>query len=182
MVSKRFLSTPLLLLASGCAVVGPIYDRSYGKAPYAACAQLAGAEAPAAAVGQQPVSVGCFDILARTMSSYGAASPVEHSFTANGLAVTDNAAVRLKASEGCTGMFTNFVVEYSTPEGGSAMLTATNALGTVLGTERIRGDASPKLRRTVMREMGDPLKDPSVLEISNVEGTVVIRSVCLKGY
>lgn len=182
MVSKRLLSTPLLLLASGCAVVGPMYDRSFENAPYSACAQLAGGEPPAAAVGQQPVSVGCFDIVARTLSSYGSASPVEHSLSADGLAVTHNAALRLKGGEGCTGMFTNFVVEYSTPEGGSAMLAATNGLGSVLGTERIRGNASPELRRTVMREMGDPLKDPSILEISDVEGMVVVRSVCLKGY
>jgi hypothetical protein len=182
MVAKRLLSAPMLLLAGGCAFVGPIYDRSFESAPHSACAQFAGAQAPAGVVGQKPVGVGCFDAVARTMSSYGSASPVEHSFTADGLAVTDNAAFRLRGGEGCTGMFTNFVVEYSTPEGGAAMLTATDALGRPLGMERIRADASPKLRRTVMREMGDPLKDPAVLEISNVEGTIMVRSVCLKGY
>ena len=182
MVSKRLLSTPMLLLASGCAFVGPIYDRSFEDAPYSACARFDGAEAPAGVVAQKPVTVGCFDVVARTMSSYGAASPVEHSFTADGLAITNNASFRLNGNQGCTGMFTNFVVEYSTPEGGAAMLTATNALGTVLATSRIRDDASPKLRRTVMREMGDPIRDPSILEISNVEGSVVVRSVCLKGY
>jgi hypothetical protein len=182
MVSKHRSSTLLLLLAGGCAAVGPIYDRSFENAPHSACAQLGGSAAPAASVGQQPVGVGCFDIVGRTMSSYGSASPVEHSFTASGLAVTNNAAFRLKGGAGCTGMFTNFVVEYLTPEGGSAMLTATDGLGRVLGTGRLRGDAAPELRRTVMREMGDPLKDPSILEISNVEGTVVVRSVCLKGY
>ena len=79
-------------------------------------------------------------------------------------------------------MFTNFVVEYATPEGGAATLTATNALGMVLGSSQVRDDASPKLRRTVMREMGDPLRDPAVLEFGKVEGTIVVRSVCLKGY
>lgn len=182
MVSKRLLSTPLLLLASGCAFVGPIYDRSFEDAPYSACAQLAGAEAPVGMVAQKPVTVGCFDVVARTMSAYGAASPVEHSFTAEGLAITNNASFRLNGAQGCTGMFTNFVVEYSTPEGGSAMLTATDALGRPLGSTRLSGDASPKLRRTVMREMGDPLKDPAILEIGAVQGPVVVRSVCLKGY
>ncbi len=182
MVSKRLLSTPLSLLAAGCAVAGPIYDRSYEKAPYSACAQLGGGQPPAASVGQQPVSVGCFDIVARTMSSYGAASPVEHSFTAEGLAITDNAAFRLNGGEGCTGMFTNFVVEYAAPEGGSAMLSATDALGRVLGMERVRAKASAQTRRAVIRDMGDPLKNPTVLELSEVKGPVVLRSVCLKGY
>lgn len=180
MVSKRLLSTPMLLLASACAFVGPIYDRSFEDAPYSACTRFDGAEA--ASVGQQSVPVGCFDVVARTMSSYGSASPVEHSLTADGLALTNNASFRLRGGEGCTGMFTNFVVEYATPEGGAAMLTATNALGAVLGSSRISGDPSPKLRHTVMREMGDPLRDPSILEIGNVAGTVVVRSVCLKGY
>lgn len=182
MVCKRLLSTPLLLLASGCAVVGPIYDRSFEEAPHSACAQLAGAGPPAIRVGQQPVGIGCFEIVGRTLSSYGSVSPVKHDFTPEGLAVTNNAAFRLRGGEGCTGMFTNFVIEYATPQGGSAMLVATNALGAVLGTKPVRGDASPKLRRTVMREMGDPLKDPTTLEIGDVEGVVVIGSVCLKGY
>lgn len=180
MVSKRLLSTPIALLAGGCAFVGPIYDRSFEDAPYSACADLTAA--PAATVGQQPVGVGCFDVVARTLSSYGAASPVEHAFTADGLAVTNNTAFRYKADAGCTGMFTTFVVEYSTPQGGAATLTATDALGRPLGMTRIQGDASPKVRRTVFRNIGDPLKDPAVLELGNVEGTVVVRSVCLKGY
>jgi len=182
MVSKRLLSTPMLLLASGCAFVGPIYDRSFEDAPYSACAQFAGAEAPVGVVAQKPVSVGCFDVVARTLSSYGAASPVEHSFTADGLAVTNKAAFRLNGGQGCTGMFTNFVVEYSTPEGGAATLTATDAVGRPLGMQRIGAEPSGKLRRAVLRNIGDPLKHPEILEISEVEGTVVVRSVCLKGY
>lgn len=182
MVSKRLLGTPMLVLAGGCAVVGPIYDRSYEKAPYAACAKLTGGEAHASAVGQQPVGVGCFDIIGRTMSAGGSASPVEHSFTGEGLAITNNAAFRLKGGEGCTGTFTNFVVEYSAPEGGAAMLAATDGLGRVLGTARIRAKASPEVRRVVMREMGDPLKNPAVLEFGSVEGRILVRSVCLKGY
>lgn len=180
MVSKRLLSTPVILLAGGCAFIGPIYDRSFEDAPYSACADLT--TAPTTAVGQQPVGVGCFDVVARTMSSYGAASPVDHAFTAEGLAVTNNAAFRNIGGAGCTGMFTNFVVEYSTPQGGAATLTATDALGRPLGMSRISDEASPKIRRAVMRNMGDPLKDPAVLELGNVAGTVVVRSVCLKGY
>ena len=118
----------------------------------------------------------------RGSRSYGAASPVDHAFTAEGLAVTNNAAFRYKGGAGCTGMFTNFVVQYSTPQGGTATLTATDALGRHLAMSRISDDASPKLRRTVLRNMGDPLKDPAVLELGNVAGTVVVRSVCLKGY
>ena len=180
MVSKRLLSTPITLLAGGCAFIGPIYDRSFEDAPYSACADLTAA--PAATAGQQPVGVGCFDVVARTLSSYGAASTVDHAFSAEGLAVTDNTAFRYKGGAGCTGRFTNFVVEYSTPQGGAATLTATDALGRPLGMSRISDEASPKRRRTVMRNMGDPLKDPAVLELSNVESTVVVRSVCLKGY
>ena len=180
MVSKRLLSTPVILLAGGCAFVGPIYDRSFEDAPYSACADLTAA--PATAVSQQPVGVGCFDVVARTMSSYGAASPVDHAFTAEGLAVTNNAAFRYKGGAGCTGMFTNFVVQYATPQGGTATLTATDALGRPLGMSRISDEASPKGRRTVFRNIGDPLKDPAVLEFSDVNGTVVVRSVCLKGY
>ena len=181
MVSKRLLSTPIILLAGGCAFVGPIYDRSFEKAPYSACTDFTSAPPPAA-VGQQPVGVGCFEVMARTLSHYGAAANGEHSFTSDGLAVTGNAAFRHKGGQGCAGMFTNFVVEYSTPQGGAATLTATDVLGRHLAMSRIRDEASPKLRRTVMRNMGDPLKNPTVLELSNVEGTVVVRSVCLKGY
>ena len=181
MVSKRFLNTPLLLLASGCAFTGPITDRSFEDAPYAACADFTAA-APAASVGQDAVAVGCFNAFARTMSNYGSASASDHVFTPEGLAVGGNAAFANKGGDGCDGKFTNLVDEYSTPQGGSATLAATDALGRVLGTETIRGDASAKIRRAVIREMGDPLKFPAILEISDVQGPIVVRSVCLKGY
>ena len=181
MVSKRLLSTPMLLLAGGCAFVGPIYDRSFEDARYSACTDFTAAPA-LATVGQQPVPAGCFDMVARTLSSYGSASPVEHVLGAEGVAITDKAAFRYTGGAGCTGKFTTFVVGYSSPNGASAMLTATDALGRVLGMTRISDDASPKLRRTVFRNIGDPLKDPTVLEFSDVNGTVLVRSVCLKGY
>lgn len=180
MVSKTLLSAPILLLASGCAVVGPMYDRSYEKAPFAACADLTSSEAPS--VGQQPVRVGCFDALARTMSAGQQIAAGEHSFGPAGLRLTEAAAFRLAAGEGCTGHFTNFVVEYSAPAGARATVTATDGLGRHLGTERIAAKASPKMERLVMREMGDPLKNPAVAEFSNVEGELFVRSICLKGY
>jgi hypothetical protein len=114
MVSRKLLSTPLLLLASGCAAVGPMVDRSYEDAPYAACAELAGGEG--ASVGQQPVRVGCFDAVARTFSAGQQISQSEHMLSPDGLRITDAAAFRLAAGEGCTGKyFTNFVIEYSAP-------------------------------------------------------------------
>lgn len=182
MILKQFTTGPAVLLASGCAFVGPMADRAYENAPHSACAELTDGNAPAPAVGQQPVKIGCFDIVARTMSAYGAPSAVEHRFSPAGLVLTDNAAFRLNASNGCTGRFTNFVVEYATPSGGEADLLATNALGTPIGMDEIEAEASPRPRRIVMRDMGDPLKDPAVLEFSDVEGEVVVRSVCLKGY
>jgi len=182
MVLKHLACAPAALIAGGCAFVGPIYDRGFRDAPYSACAELADGNAPAAAVGQEPVKVGCFDIVARTMSGYGAPAATEQSFTPAGLVVTGNTAFRLNAGEGCTGRFTNFIVEYTAPEGGEADLVATNALGTMIGMKEIEVEPSAKVHRTVMREMGDPLKDPAVLEFSDVEGRIVVRSVCLKGY
>lgn len=182
MVLKHLVCAPALLLAGGCAFVGPMVDRAYEDAPFSACAELTDGNAPAATVGQQPVKVGCFDVVARTMSGYGRASAAEHRFTPAGLAVTDNAALSLNANEGCTGRFTNFVVEYAAPAGASAKLVATNALGTMIGMDEIEAEPSTQSRRIVMREMGDPLKDPAVLEISDVKGELLVRSVCLKGY
>ena len=181
MVSRKLLSTPLLLLASGCAAVGPMVDRSYEDAPYAACAELAGGEG--ASVGQQPVRVGCFDAVARTFSAGQQISQSEHMLSPDGLRITDAAAFRLAAGEGCTGKyFTNFVIEYSAPAGASAMVTATDGLGRHLGMDRLQAKPSPKLRRLVMREMGDVLKNPTVAEFTDVEGELFVRRICLKGY
>ena len=182
MILKRFTATPALLLASGCAFVGPLADRSYEDAPFSACAELTDGNAPAPAVTQQPVKIGCFDVVARTLSGYGRAAASDQAFTSAGLAVTDDTAFRLNASEGCKGRFSNFVIDYAAPAGAAAKLTATSALGTYVGMDEIRADAAPKARRLVMRDMGDPLKDPAVLEISGVRGELIVRSVCLKGY
>jgi hypothetical protein len=183
MLLKRFACAPAALLATGCAFVGPIADRGFHDAPYSACAELTDGNAPAASVGQQPVKVGCFDIVARTKSGYGAPAKAEQTFSPAGLVVTDNTSFALNASDGCKGVFTNFIVEYTAPQGGEADLLATNMLGTAIGMEEIDVEKpSPEVRRTVMRKMGDPVKDPAVLEFSDVEGELVIRSVCLKGY
>ncbi len=180
MVSKNLLSAPMLVLASGCAVVGPMYDRSYEKAPYSACANLTGGGA--ASVGQQPVRFGCFEAVARTFSAGQQISSGEHMLTPNGLRVTDAAAFRLAGGEGCAGQFTNFVVEYSAPAGASAMVTATDGLGRHLGMKQLKAKPSPEVERLVVREMGDPLKNPAVAEISDVNGELFVRRVCLKGY
>lgn len=180
MVSKKMLGAPLLLLASACAVTGPILDRSYEKAPYSACADLVAAAG--ARVGQQPVRIGCFDALARTLSAGQQIAAGEHLHTPAGLRLTDAAAFRFAAGEGCTGPFTNLVIEYTAPAGAAAMITATDALGRHLGMRRLEAEASPKVRRLVVREMGDPLKDPAVAEISNVKGELFLRSLCLNGY
>jgi hypothetical protein len=181
MVLKQLLSAPLLMLAGGCAAVGPMVDRSYEKAPYSACADLAGGAA--ASVGQEPVRVGCFDAVARTFSAGQQVSSGAHSLSADGLRITDAAAFRLAAGEGCTGKyFTNFVIEYSAPAGATATVTATDALGRHLGMDRLEAKASPKVRRLVMREMGDVLKNPAVAEFTDVEGELFVRRICLKGY
>lgn len=182
MILKRFATTPALLLAGGCAFVGPLTDRSYEDAPFSACAELTDGNAPAPVVGQQPIKIGCFDVVARTLSGYGRAAAADQAFTPAGLAVTDDTAFRLNASEGCTGRFSNFVIDYAAPAGATAKLTATNALGTYVGMDAIATEAASKARRLVMRDMGDPLKDPAVLEISGVKGELIVRSVCLKGY
>lgn len=182
MVLKHLACAPATLLASACAFVGPLADRSYEDAPFSACAELTDGNAPVPAVGQQPVKVGCFDVVARTLSGYGRAAAADQAFAPAGLIVTDETAFRLNASEGCSGRFSNFVIDYATPAGATAKLTATNALGTYAGMDEIEAAAAPKARRIVMRDMGDPLKDPAVLEISDVEGELIVRSVCLKGY
>ncbi len=171
----------MLLLASGCAAVGPMVDRSYEDAPYAACSELAGGEA--ASVGQKPVRLGCFDAVARTMSAGRQVSETEHMVSPEGLRITDAAAFSLAAGEGCTGKyFTNFVIEYTAPAGATATVTATDGLGRHLGMDRLEAKASPKLRRLVMREMGDVLKNPAIAEFTNVEGELFVRRICLKGY
>jgi hypothetical protein len=181
MVLKQMLSAPMLLLAGGCAVVGPMVDRSYEDAPYSACAQLAGGEG--SSVGQKPVRVGCFDVVARTMSAGQQISGGEHMLAPDGLRLTDAAAFQLAAGEGCTGKyFTNFVIEYSAPGGASANVTATDALGRHIGMDRIEAKASPKVRRLVMREMGDVLKNPAIAEFTDVKGELYVRNICLKGY
>jgi hypothetical protein len=181
MVSRKLLSTPLLLLASGCAAVGPMVDRSYEKAPYAACADLAGGEG--SSVGQQPVRVGCFDAVARTFSAGQQIASGEHQLSPQGLRITDAAAFRLASGEGCTGKyFTNFVIEYTAPAGATAMVTATDGLGRHLGMERLQANPSPKARRLVMREMGDVLKNPAIAEFTDVQGELFVHRICLKGY
>ena len=180
MVSKNLQSAPMLLLASGCAVVGPMYDRSFEKAPYSACANLT--SGATGSVGQQPVRLGCFEAFARTMSAGQQIFPGEHMLTPDGLKVTGAAAFRLAAAEGCSGQFTNFVIDYSAPAGATAMITATDGLGRPLGMKRLEAKASPKVRRLVVREMGDPLKNPAVAEISDVNGALFVRRVCAKGY
>jgi hypothetical protein len=180
MVSRNLLSGPVLLLASGCAVVGPMYDRSYQKAPYSACADLTSGGTPS--VGQQPVRLGCFEAVARTFSAGQQISSGEHMLTPNGLRVTDAAAFRLASGEGCAGQFTNFIIDYSAPSGATAMVTATDGLGRPLGMRRLEAKPSPKVERLVVREMGDPLKNPAVAEISSVSGELFVRKVCLKGY
>jgi hypothetical protein len=156
-------------------------DRSYEKAPYSACAQLAGGEG--ASVGQQPVRVGCFDAVARTFSAGQQISAGEHQIAPDGLRITDAAAFRLAAGEGCTGKyFTNFVIEYTAPAGASAMVTATDSLGRHLGMSRLKAKPSPKVERLVIREMGDVLKNPAVAEFTDVQGELFVRSICLKGY
>jgi hypothetical protein len=180
-MSRQIFSAPLLLLASGCAAVGPIVDRSFEKAPYAACAQLAGGEG--STVGQQPVRVGCFDAVARTMSAGQQIAAGEHMLTPAGLRITDAAAFRLAAGEGCAGRyFTNFVIEYSAPAGGAATLTATDSLGRHLGMAQLKAKPSSEVKRLVMREMGDVLKNPAVAEFTDVQGEIFVRSICLKGY
>ena len=180
MVSRNLLSGPLLLMASGCAVVGPMYDRSYAKAPYSACADLT--SGGTGSVGQRPVRLGCFEAVARTFSAGQQISSGEHRLTPDGLRVTDAAAFRLAAAQGCSGQFTNFVIDYSAPAGAIAMITATDGLGRPLGMKRLQAKPSPKVRRLVVREMGDPLKNPAVAEISDVSGELFVRSVCAKGY
>jgi hypothetical protein len=181
MVLKRLSSAPLLLLASGCAAVGPMVDRSYEKAPYSACTDMAGGAG--ASVGQEPVRVGCFDAIARTFSAGQQVSQSQHMLSPEGLRITDAAAFRLAAGEGCTGKyFTNFIIEYSAPAGATATVTATDALGRHVGMDKLEAEPSPKLRRLVMREMGDVLKNPAVAEFTNVEGEILVSRVCLKGY
>ncbi|HEX8444508.1 MAG TPA: hypothetical protein VF631_12770 [Allosphingosinicella sp.] len=180
MVSKNLVSAPMIVLASGCAVVGPMYDRSYEKAPYSACADLTGGGA--ASIGQEPVRLGCFEAVARTFSAGQQISSGEHMLTPNGLRVTDAAAFRLAAGEGCTGQFSNFVIDYSAPAGATATITATDGLGRPLGVKQLRAKPSSKVERLVVREMGDPLKNPAVAEISSVDGELFVQKVCLKGY
>lgn len=179
MVSRHLLSAPILWLASGCAVVGPIYDRSYENAPNIACADLSAAGG--ASVGQQPVRVGCFDAVARTFSAGQQVFAGEHMITPAGLKLTGPAAFRFAPGETCRGDFTNFVVEYSTGSAARATVTATDGLGRHLGMQRIAAD-DPKRRRLVLREMGDPLKFPTTAEFTDVEGELIVSSVCLKGY
>jgi hypothetical protein len=62
------------------------------------------------------------------------------------------------------------------------MITATDGLGRHLGMKRLEAKPSEKVRRLVVREMGDPLKNPAVAEISDVSGELFVRSVCAKGY
>jgi hypothetical protein len=180
MISRHLLSTPILLLASACAVTGPIYDRSFEKAPFAACADLT--ETENASVGQAPVRIGCFEAVARTYSAGQQISAAEHKAGPDGLRLAGAAALRLAGGEGCTGRFSNFVIEYTAPVGAGATVTATDGLGRHLGTRRIEAEPSPKLRRLVIREMSDPLKDPTIAEFTNVKGELFVRSVCLKGY
>jgi hypothetical protein len=155
-------------------------DRSFEKAPYSACTDFTASTG--ARVGQQPVRIGCFDALARTLSAGQQISAGEHLQTPAGLRLTGAAAFKLAGGEGCTGQFTNLIIEYTAPAGAAATITATDALGRHLGMRRLQAEASPKPRRLVVREMGDPLKDPSVAEISDVQGELFVRSLCLKGY
>jgi hypothetical protein len=171
---------PLLALASGCAVAGPIYDRSYEKAPFAACADLTGAGGRS--IGQQPVRLGCFEAVARTFSAGQQIAGVEHQVTDAGVRLTDAAAFRLAAADGCSGQFTNFVIEYAAPAGASATVMATDSLGRHLGAGRIDAKPSAKARRLIIRDMGDPLKNPTIAEFSDVQGELLVRSLCLKGY
>lgn len=180
MVSKQMFSAPLLVLTSACVVSGPIIDRSFEKAPFSACADMSAAAG--VRVGQQPVRIGCFDALARTLSAGQQIPAGDHLQTSAGLRVTGAAAFRLAGGEGCTGRFTNIVMEYTAPAGAAATVTATDALGRHLGMRRLEAEASPKLRQLVVRDMADPLKDPSVAEISDVQGELFVRSLCLKGY
>jgi hypothetical protein len=48
--------------------------------------------------------------------------------------------------------------------------------------DRLQAKPSPKLRRLVMREMGDVLKNPTVAEFTDVQGELFVRRICLKGY
>ena len=177
----------LTIVAGGCAVVGPLYDRSMADAPHAACAAVNGpimaepgtepgnsmdAGSGAAAGPRFPAQ--CFDL------SVTEADGVTSSWGGELLTPVRTLIAIHRAVPGCTGKFTHLTVDGAARGPGRMELATWDLHGRPGHQRTIRWSDGFAHRSLVLADIGSALMNPAGARISVQEGAFDPRSVCFK--
>ncbi len=160
-------ATLVAMLASGCAIVGPLYDRQMHDAPRSACIALDEAPAPTQ----------CFALIeewangTRREWSGGTLQPGRTLL-----------AIHQAGRAGCGGRFSHLTVTGSSDRVGQAELATWDGIGRPGHSRRVRWNAPFVGRTYALASIDSVMMAPGGARIRVLDGSFDPASLCLKSY
>jgi hypothetical protein len=165
--TRALLMAGMVSLA-GCAIVGPVIDRSMRRAPNQACSQF----------GRQlePGQAQCFSLFRRGASG--------------GFVATDSTRLQpgeelfavKSGSPECSGEFTHLAVEGDTTGPGALRIEVADAVGRSTVGRTVRWERDRADARWTVGGIDSPLQIPGNVRMQLLEGDMTLEQVCFAGY
>jgi hypothetical protein len=167
----------LALLAGGCGIVSPLYDRQMADAPLAACAAVNGAH-PLAAPAGASTAPQCFTLFEETGD--GSRRPWSGGALTPGRTLV--AWHQPGAGPGCAARFTHLTVTGASPGAGRAELATWDPVGLPGHQREVRWGRAYQARTFALASIDHATMIPGGARIRVLEGSLDPASICFKGY